>query len=148
MATGGKVSDSTRLSKLKKIAAWKSHVTLYVTSSPVAIYCLRYIGHILRKTESRLVRRALVVHAKGGTVYPKGSLFMDCQGNGYEPASGISKAAPCVECTGQTITLRRTAIVSLDPLGLRWNSYIFGKCVSPSRLGSCTLARVDSFHHI
>ena len=30
----------------------------------------------------------------------------------------------CVECTGQTITLRRTATVPLDPLGLRWNTYI------------------------
>ncbi len=29
--------------------------------------------------ESRVVRRALVALAKGGTVYPKGSLFMDFQ---------------------------------------------------------------------
>ena len=29
-----------------------------------------------------------------------------------------------MEYTGQTITLRRTATVPLDPLGLRWNSYI------------------------
>ena len=40
---------------------------------------LRYLGHILRMPESRVVRRALVALAKGGTVYPKGSLFMDCQ---------------------------------------------------------------------
>ena len=39
---------------------------------------LRYLGHILRMPESRMVRRALVALAKGGTVYPKGSLFMDC----------------------------------------------------------------------
>ena len=40
---------------------------------------LRYLGHILRMPDSRVVRRALVVLAKGDTVYPKGSLFMDCQ---------------------------------------------------------------------
>ena len=40
---------------------------------------LRYFGHILRMPESRVVRRALVALAKGGSVYPKGSLFMDCQ---------------------------------------------------------------------
>ena len=37
---------------------------------------LRYLGHILRMPESRVVRRAL---ANGGTVYTKGSLFMDWQ---------------------------------------------------------------------
>ncbi len=35
---------------------------------------LRYIGHTLRMPESRVVRLALVAR-----VYPKGSLFMDCQ---------------------------------------------------------------------
>ena len=40
---------------------------------------LRYLGHILRMPECRVVRRALVALAKGGSVYPKGSLFMDCQ---------------------------------------------------------------------
>ena len=43
------------------------------------LYNLRYLGHILRMPESRVVRRALVALAKGGSVYPKGSLFMDCQ---------------------------------------------------------------------
>ena len=85
---------------------------------------LRYLGHILRMPESRVVRRTLVALAKGGTVYPKGSLFMDCQAMEYVPANGSSTAARCVECTGQTTTLRWTATVPLDPLGLRWNSYI------------------------
>ena len=40
---------------------------------------LRYLGHILRMPESRVVRRALVALANGSTVYPRGSLFMDCQ---------------------------------------------------------------------
>ena len=40
---------------------------------------LRYLGHILRMPESRVVRRALVALAKGGAIYPKGSLFMDCR---------------------------------------------------------------------
>ena len=40
---------------------------------------LHYFGHTLRMTESRVVRHALVALAKGGTVCPKGSLFMNCQ---------------------------------------------------------------------
>ena len=40
---------------------------------------LRYLGHILRMPESRVVRRALVALTKGGTIYHKDSLFMDCQ---------------------------------------------------------------------
>ncbi len=40
---------------------------------------LRYIGHVLRMYECRVVRRALVALTKGGTVYPKGNLCMDCQ---------------------------------------------------------------------
>ena len=40
---------------------------------------LRYLGHILRMPESRVVRHALVALAMGGTVYHKCSLFMDCQ---------------------------------------------------------------------
>ena len=40
---------------------------------------LRYLGHILRMPESRVVRRALLALTEGGAVYPEGSLFMDCQ---------------------------------------------------------------------
>ena len=40
---------------------------------------LRYLSHVLRMPESRVVRRALVALAKGGTVYPKSSLVMDCK---------------------------------------------------------------------
>ena len=42
---------------------------------------LRYLvlRHILRMPECRVVRRALVALANGCTVYPKGSLFMDCK---------------------------------------------------------------------
>ena len=39
----------------------------------------RYLGHILRMPESRVVQRALVALVKGDTVYPKCSLFMYCQ---------------------------------------------------------------------
>ena len=70
--------------------------------------------------ESRVVRRALAVLAKGGTVYLKGSLFMD--GKAMEMDQLVVLAQRCVECTGQTITLRRTATLELDALGLRWNS--------------------------
>ena len=40
---------------------------------------LRYLGHILHMPESRVVRRALVALAKSDTVYPTGSLIVDCQ---------------------------------------------------------------------
>ena len=85
---------------------------------------LRYRGHIIRMPDRRVVRRALAALAKGGTVYHKGSLFYGLPGNDDEPASGTSTAARCVECIGQTITLRCTATIPLNPLGLRWNSYM------------------------
>ncbi len=66
--------------------------------------------------------RALAALAKGGTVYPKDSLFMDCQAMDMDQLVALAQRR--VECTGQTTTLRRTAVVPLDPLGLRWNSYI------------------------
>ena len=84
---------------------------------------LHYLGHILRMPESRVVRCALVALAKGGTVYPKGSLF-GLPYNGDGPAIGTSTATRCLECTGQTITLRWPATIPLDPLCLRRNSYI------------------------
>ena len=64
---------------------------------------LRYLGHILRMPESRVVRRALVALAKGGTVYHKGSLFMDCLAMNMDQL--VALAQRCVECTGQTTTL-------------------------------------------
>ena len=39
--------------------------------------CLRYLGHILRMVQDRLVKRNLIVLTKGRTVFPEGSLFMD-----------------------------------------------------------------------
>ena len=85
---------------------------------------LRYLGHILRMPESRVVRRALVALAKGGSVYPKGSLFMDCQTMKFHQLVAlVLTAARCMERTGQTTMMRRTATVPLDPLGLRWNAY-------------------------
>ena len=50
------------------------------------IRCVQYLKQLKGKQkwivmfqESRVVRCGLVALAKGGTVYPKGSLFMDCQ---------------------------------------------------------------------
>ena len=60
----------------------------------------------------------------GTLVYPKGSIFMDCQTMKLSPASSTSTAARCMERPGQTTTMRRIATVPLDPLGLRWNAYI------------------------
>ena len=69
-----------------------------------------------------MVRHALVALAEDGTVYSKGSLFMDCLE--MEMDQLVAPAQRRVECTGQTIALRRTTYVPLDPLDLRWNSYI------------------------
>ena len=55
--------------------------------------------------------------AKGDTVYPNGSLFVDCQAMemNHLVKCDTSTAARCVECTGQTITPRLTTTVPLDP---------------------------------
>ena len=38
---------------------------------------MRYLGHALRLTPDRIVRRSLNALVKGGTYYPEGSLFSD-----------------------------------------------------------------------
>ena len=40
---------------------------------------MRYIGHVLRLPPDRIVRRSLIDLVKGGTYYPEGSLFRDCE---------------------------------------------------------------------
>ena len=52
---------------------------------------LRYLGHILHMPESRVVRRALVALAKGGTIYPKRSLFMDCPAMAMDQLVALSQ---------------------------------------------------------
>ena len=39
---------------------------------------LRYLGHILRMDENRLVRRTLAAYVNGGSAVPEGSLLQDC----------------------------------------------------------------------
>ena len=39
---------------------------------------MRWLGHILRMPENRLVRRAVVGLATNGRPYPSGCLLMDC----------------------------------------------------------------------
>ena len=43
---------------------------------------MRYLGHVLRLPPDRIVRRCLVALVKGGTYYPEGSLFSDCDVDG------------------------------------------------------------------
>ena len=43
---------------------------------------MRYLGHVLRLPQGRIVRRSLVALVKGGTYYPEGSLFSDCEVDG------------------------------------------------------------------
>ena len=45
---------------------------------------LRFLGHILRMEPDRLVRRTILALTKGGTDYPKGSLFMDVENSTLE----------------------------------------------------------------
>ena len=40
---------------------------------------LRYLGHVLRLPAESIVRRSLLALVKGGTHYPEGSLFSDCE---------------------------------------------------------------------
>ena len=44
--------------------------------------CMRYLGHMLRLPPDRIVRRSLIALVKGGTNYPEGSLFSDCEVDG------------------------------------------------------------------
>ena len=45
---------------------------------------LRFLGNILRIEPDRLVRRIILALTKGGTDYPKGSLFMDVENSTLE----------------------------------------------------------------
>ena len=40
---------------------------------------MRYLGHVLRLPPDRILRRSLIALVKGGTYYPEGSLFSDCE---------------------------------------------------------------------
>ena len=40
---------------------------------------MRYLGHVLRLPPDRIVWRSLIALVKGGTYYPEGSLFSDCE---------------------------------------------------------------------
>ena len=43
---------------------------------------MRYLGHVLRLPQDRIVRRSPIALVKGGTYYPDGSLFSDCEVDG------------------------------------------------------------------
>ena len=45
---------------------------------------LRFLGHILRMEPDRRVRRTILALTKGGTDYPKGSLFMGVENSTLE----------------------------------------------------------------
>ena len=69
---------------------------------------LRYLGHILHLPESRVVRHTLVAVAEGGTVYPKGSLFMDCQAMDQLVALAqwsVNELAKQLHCEGLPVPL-------------------------------------------
>ena len=43
---------------------------------------MRYLSYVLRLPPDRIVRRSLISLVKGGTYYPEGSLFGDCEVDG------------------------------------------------------------------
>ncbi len=43
------------------------------------VLAVRYLSHVLRLPPDRIVRRSLIALVKGGTYYPEGSLFSDCE---------------------------------------------------------------------
>ena len=53
--------------------------------------CMRYLGHVLRLPPDRIVRRSLIALVKGGTHYPEGSLFSDCERENLRELLGIAK---------------------------------------------------------
>ena len=40
---------------------------------------LRFLGHVLRMDNSRLLKQSLTAYVRGGTAPPTGSLMMDCE---------------------------------------------------------------------
>ena len=52
---------------------------------------LRYLGHILRLEQDRLAKRTLIALTNGGTVYPKGSLFMDVENKSFIQLERLAK---------------------------------------------------------
>ena len=51
---------------------------------------MRYLGHVLRLPSDRIVRRSLIGLVKGGTYYPEGSLFSDCELESLEELINIA----------------------------------------------------------
>ena len=52
---------------------------------------LRYLGHILRMEEHRLVRRMLAAYVHGGETIPAGSLLQDCEKFRFEELAIIAR---------------------------------------------------------
>ena len=52
---------------------------------------MRYLGHVLRLPPDRIVRHSLVALVKGGTYYPEGSLFSDCEVDYLHVLIGMTK---------------------------------------------------------
>ena len=52
---------------------------------------MRYLGHVLRLPQDRIVRRSLIALVKGGTQYPEGRLFGDCERENLRELLSIAK---------------------------------------------------------
>ena len=52
---------------------------------------LRYLGHIMRMEQSRLVRRTLAAYVHGGEMIPVGSLLEDCERTTFEDLAIIAR---------------------------------------------------------
>ena len=83
---------------------------------------LRYLGHILRMTENRVVRRALMALTGTGTHYAEGSLLVDCQ---TIPFPDNCAAARCREPYVESTAIdEQFPLLPLDAVGQIWMPYI------------------------
>ena len=89
---------------------------------------LRYIGHILRMPEIRVVRRALMALTVNGTQYPEGSLLVDCPAIPFADIEALAQRRATwntmvnrLPYTNNNINL---PLLPLGPVGLIWMSYI------------------------
>ena len=101
---------------------------IYETHSHICIHAQTHM-HTWRRP---YIYDVLLVHTRACNTYTHFHLFKplfcsvhDCQCRGVAFAASIDTCWYCVGCVDSgRLSRRRTATVPLDPLGMRWNSYM------------------------
>ena len=87
---------------------------------------MRYLGHVLRMHEDRLVRKTLMAYIDGGRHIPDGSLLMDCQNELLDAT--IACAMDRKKWNARVLNMKWTDLVvlfvALHPLGAVCNVII------------------------